>query len=205
MTVWSRNYLPRFSSPPVLRGPLFSISDSGKVQTRSTQRVGWTWEERYLLLWDDILAGGADSTRKFLARADGWFRAGTQLDVTHQDLTLQGAGGGTPLVDGADQTGSAIDTKGWPNSTAVMLAGDVVTFASIDTVYMTTSDTVSDGSGDAVLNIVPPIFEGGEPADEAPVTIGGSVVFKAKLSVFDQPAFGPNMFIAPRIVWVEDP
>jgi len=109
-------------------------------------------------------------------------------------------------VDGATQTGVSINTKGWPLSTnSVLLAGDIITFANINAVYMVRNGINSDGSGDAAITFNPPIFAGGSPADEAAITITDSALFTAKIATFDMPVHGPNYWVAPRITWVEDP
>lgn len=196
---FERTILPQRVSPPVLPGALFSRSDSGKIQTRSTQRTGWTWEEEFFFKWDQ--AG-----RFFLSRLEFYFNQGTQLDVAHVGLTLLGSAGGTPLIDGADQTGSDIVTDGWPTSTNYVLrGGDFVTFAGIDQVYMIRADEHSDSGGHLSLTVLPLVFEGGEPAENAAVTVTDSVVFKAKIVALDIPEYGPEEYVAPRISFVEDP
>ena len=86
------------------------------------------------------------------------FNVGQDLEAAHLGYTLLGAGGGTPVVDGADQTGTAITTTGWPASTSgVLLAGDLVTFANITKVYEVRFTVSSDGAGDATIYVSPPI------------------------------------------------
>jgi hypothetical protein len=85
-----------------------------------------------------------------------------------QNVPVQtvGAQGGTPLVNGASQTGSNIITNGWSNATAVLNAGDVVTFAGCYAVnyvtgtassslqqFVVTANVTSDGSGNATIPI----------------------------------------------------
>lgn len=77
-----------------------------------------------------------------------------------------GAQGGTPLVNGSSQIGSNIVTNGWPASTQVLNAGDVVAFAGCNSVnYVTgtastslqqvvvTSNVTSDSSGNATIPV----------------------------------------------------
>ena len=142
---------------------------------------------------------------EFLAQIENWFRNGTQLDVQHQSyLATLGAGGGTPLVNGASQTGQSLITDGWPNSTLVLKAGDIITLASIDQVFTVAADGTSDGSGELTLTINPPIFAGGEPATNAAITVTASVVFKAKIISFDVPAYNANEWVQPVVVFRED-
>ena len=121
-----------------------------------------------------------------------------------------GAHGGTPLVAGATQgttyaaskstNTQTINTDGWTNSTAVLKAGDVITFAGVFAVnpvpgegttgktvmpylqeFTVTADATSDGSGAATLTIAPAIITSGpyqtvsaEPADNAAITVRGT-------------------------------
>lgn len=113
-----------------------------------------------------------------------------------------GAHGGTPLVKGASQgttyeasgdaNEQAIVTDGWTASTAVLLAGDVITFAGVNSVNRRTRVTTGDlqtftvvsnvtsgsGGGEATLTISPAIIVSGPyqtvsaaPADNAAITV----------------------------------
>lgn len=65
---------------------------------------------------------------------------------------------GTPLVDGADQVGYSIDTKGWDASeSGVLLARDLIKFSGHNKVYMVTEDANADGAGLATILIQPPL------------------------------------------------
>jgi hypothetical protein len=82
-----------------------------------------------------------------------------------------GALGGTPLVDGATQSGASILTKGWTSAASNRLKqGDVITFASVYAVnpqskvstgslmqFVVTADFSSDGSGNGTIAISPAI------------------------------------------------
>lgn len=102
--------------------------------------------------------------------------------------------GGTPLVDGAGQTGSAILTKGWTSAAASrLLKGDVIQFAGVKAInlqnyqttgqladFTVTTNFASDASGNGTVNIYPPITTSGNnqtvtasPADSAAITIFG--------------------------------
>jgi hypothetical protein len=79
----------------------------------------------------------------------------------------QGAGGGTPLVAGAGQTGLTLATDGWPNSTTVLVAGDRIDVSGQMLVVAETA--TSNGSGQATLTLAHPIRTA--PADNAPIEI----------------------------------
>jgi hypothetical protein len=102
-----------------------------------------------------------------------------------------GQRGGTPLVNGATQTGSSLVTDGWTAAAANRLkAGDVFTMASVYAVnpvtkestgrlqqFVVTADVSSDGSGNATLSISPAITTSGttqtvtaSPADNVALT-----------------------------------
>jgi hypothetical protein len=161
--------------PVFVGGPLVSVAHSGVVNTRTTLKVGRAWEEFFNFKFDE-------DGKEFVAQLNNYWNRATSLDVVHQSfLTTLGAGGGTPLVNGASQTGSSIITDGWPDSTVVLKAGDLVQFASITLVYDVTADVTSDGSGNATIPISPNIFSGGSPANNAAITITASVLFRAKI------------------------
>lgn len=106
-----------------------------------------------------------------------------------------GTQGGTPLVNGASQTGASLITDGWSNSiTNLLRAGDIFTIAGVYAVnpvtkastnrlqtFAVTSAVNSDGSGNATIAITPSIIATGttqtvtgSPADNAAITVVGS-------------------------------
>lgn len=103
--------------------------------------------------------------------------------------------GGTPLVNGADQTGSSLTTDGWTASiTDVLKKGDIITLDGVNAVnpltgqstgrlrqFVVTADVASDGSGNATIPISPSIVTSGprktvtgSPADNAVILIFGN-------------------------------
>lgn len=103
--------------------------------------------------------------------------------------------GGTPLVNGAAQTGSNLVTDGWTAAAALRLrAGDVFTIAGVFGVnpqnrqttgalqqFVVTANVSSDGSGNATIPIFPAIVPTGafqtvtaSPADNAAITVVGA-------------------------------
>lgn len=103
--------------------------------------------------------------------------------------------GGTPLVDGAAQSGSTLLTKGWTASAAARLKkGDVFTIAGVYAVnpqsrastgslqqFCVTADFSSTSGGGGSVGIFPPIVASGAlqtvnaaPADNAAITVVGS-------------------------------
>lgn len=114
-----------------------------------------------------------------------------------QNVNSQTVGplGGTPLVNGASQSGSTLVTKGWTSAAASRLKkGDVFTIANVNAVnpqtrvstgalqqFVVTADFSSDGSGNGSVSIYPAISSSGAyqnvdsvPADSAALTIVGT-------------------------------
>jgi hypothetical protein len=88
------------------------------------------------------------------------------------NATARGAGGGTPVVDGASQTGHTLAVRGGPLSTTGWLkAGDWLQLGSGSTtrLHKVVADAATDGTGDATLDIWPRLRS--SPADGATVTI----------------------------------
>lgn len=105
---------------------------------------------------------------------------------------IVGALGGTPVVNGASQTGSSLVTNGWTASvTGLLNVGDVITIAGVYAVnpltrqttgvlrnFVVTAAVNSDGSGNATIPIYPAITISGalqtvtaSPASSAAITI----------------------------------
>ena len=83
----------------------------------------------------------------------------------------RGTANGTPLVDGASQTGQQLDTKGWtPSQTGVLLAGDYIEIGSGTSrrLYKIVADADADGTGLATLKIWPRLRE--SPSDGAAIS-----------------------------------
>jgi hypothetical protein len=99
-----------------------------------------------------------------LEGAGGRFYFGPQ-----QAKTPVGAAGGTPLVNGASQTGSSLITDGWPASTAILKAGDYFHFdvSTKRELKIVTADVSSNVSGQATISFKPPIRQ--SPSDNAAI------------------------------------
>lgn len=81
----------------------------------------------------------------------------------------RGEATGTPLVNGANQTGNSLITDGWtPSITGILKRGDKIQIGSRLYAVMGTSDVDSDGSGNATIDIWPRLRE--SPADNDTVT-----------------------------------
>jgi len=177
MADWPRTIIPVKLTFPKFPGGLDSWGQSGKGQFRDTLEVGRQWEEAYPPLYTR-----AEDTKEFLATINAYWRNRTTFNIGHRYYQTQmGDGGGTPLVDGASQTGSSLDTDGWPASTTVLKAGDIISVAGVPYVLDVLEDVVSDSDGAASISISPPIFSGGSPANDAAITYT-DVKFKCVLA-----------------------
>ncbi len=129
--------------------------------------------------------------------SDGIGRAFGYDWFTSQYLVPQtvGAYTGTPLVNGAGQTGSSIALDGFGNNiTGALKKGDIISFAGVTRVnpmtgqayadtstHVVTADANSNGTGQVTVSIYPAITVSGpyktvsgSPADNAAVTIAGA-------------------------------
>tara|TARA_Y100000310_G_scaffold309531_1_gene353727 strand:+ start:10281 stop:10898 length:618 start_codon:yes stop_codon:yes gene_type:complete len=161
------------AAPKVPTG-LISPGRTGVSQLRSENRAGRTWTET----WGAIKAGNA-SVEALLAFIEYYYNTLTIFDCDHPYApgsggAPNGAGGGTPLVNGASQTGASLITDGWPNSTLVVAAGDNLKVAGLNAVYKSRDDGTSDGSGNLTLTVNPPIASGNSPANNAALTLTGN-------------------------------
>lgn len=116
------------------------------------------------------------------------------MDQNVQSQTV-GAYAGTPLVNGAGQTGSSLVTNGWSNSiTGLLNVGDVFTVNGVFAInpqnrqstgslqnFVVQSIANSDGSGNSTISIYPAITTtgsyqtvSGSPASGAAITVKGT-------------------------------
>jgi len=198
MPTFPRTIKPARQSKLTLVGPLRSRSQAGTIYSRALPQYGRTWEEHFFFESDD-------DGEAFLAQIDEWFNLGTELTVPLQGVSLLGAGGGTPLVKGASQTGSSLDTDGWPASTVVLKAGDWITLAGITQAFRVTSNVTSDGSGNATIPITPQIISGGSPSDNAAITLTDSFTVNAVIVNVVLPPYEPDEFVAMSLTFQEAP
>lgn len=111
-------------------------------------------------------------------------------DPAIQSFTA-GTYGGTPLVNGASQTGASLITDGWTVTTTTLNVGDTFTIAGVNSVnpqtrqdtgklafFVVTTKTVTDGSGNSTIAISPALTPTGQfqnvtaaPADNAAITV----------------------------------
>jgi len=138
----------------------------------------------------------AQATRAFLAEINDYLRSGVAFTIDHRDYqTPKGTGAGSPKVDGASQTGSSLNTKGWSINQTVLKKGDIFLVVGVPDAKDVLADVVSDGTGDATILLGPPILVGGSPADDAVLTVTG-VKMTCVLDDAVIPSAGPGIALA---------
>lgn len=131
------------------------------------QHQGQAWEAEISL--PPMKRGDAEEWIAFLMSLAG--RYGTFLLGDPAGATARGALGGTPLVNGASQSGQTLAVDGWTASvTNILKAGDYIQLGSGTTTRMhkILQNASSNGSGQTTLDIWPRLRE--TPSDNAAVT-----------------------------------
>jgi len=168
--------------------------------TQELERGGARWMAT--LTWKVLSDKDAAKVSAWAARMS---KAGIRCRLPNYGYVQHGAGGGTPLVNGANQTGIALITDGWPFSTLVLSMGDMVQLATGQLV-MVCSDGTSDGAGNLTLDIEPKIRT--SPADNSALTLASPTALfmfpKKSYTVGYSPA-NPKPVGAFSVDLVEDP
>lgn len=198
--------LPRLASPMRFPGALQSWGISGRGQLRSVTNMGRMWTETY-----PVLDTANVNVRALLQAINQSLREGTVWSVQHPYWHVRkGAGGGTPLVNGASQTGSSLIVDGASASiTNWLRQGDMIQVPGCAVVFDVSANVNTDGSGNATIPISPPIFIGQSPADNAAVEINpANIYFNAVIAdVSDFPEMDVTKYIdaGMMITWREQP
>ena len=174
MADFPRTIPPASVTLPHVPGGLVSRGRTGKAQLRSEVSAGRVWQET----WPPLSAGNANVQALFTF-VEKAYNLGETFDLVHYLLpgsgkAANGEGGGTPVVNGAAEAGTSIDTEGWTASvTGVVAAGDCIRIAGLYQLFRITATANSDGDGKATISINPSILVGSSPADHAALTISG--------------------------------
>ena len=153
---------------------------SGSTQTAS--RSGTRWHLQ--MVFKNLSGANRRTLQGFMAQMDG---QGHRMSVYDHSHSYGGTGNGSPLVNGASQTGNSVITDGWANSEIVMLQGDE--FGLGGELKMCTADVTSDGAGNATISFVPEIHTA--PATNSAITISNPT--------------GIFMLLAPENGWTNVP
>lgn len=144
---------------------IFQSPLTNAIQT--TTRKGSLW--RISMQFNNLSGSDRATLQAFLSKLNG---AEHRFTVHDHSFTRRGAGGGTPLVNGASQTGTSLVLDGASSSVNNwLMTGDYISFNN--ELHMVTADTNSDGSGNVTLPIAPPIRK--SPADDLAVDIAAPI------------------------------
>lgn len=152
--------------------------------------------------WTDLTDDEAPLLQAFLAALGGPAGRTLQGDMGYLIRGPRGAASGAPTILSFGQVGSALLTDGWTPSTLVLREGDYVAWwvgpalqdDSDREMHMVTADATSDVSGQATVNIAPPLRlspEGGAAIDVAAATC------KMRLLDDEQIFWGERSLYAP--------
>jgi len=188
MPAFPRTVQPNYVSALWLPTGLRQRSHSGKIQLRNTQQVGFIWKETW-----DLLNVKDVSDMGLMAFVRNAFNRQVILDTSlllspGSGLTRNGQGtpSGAITVDGAAQTGSNLDTTGWPDDqTNAVRAGDLISVEN--RLFEVSADASANGDGDCVIPVTPNVFD--SPANGATVTISAVT---ARSMIWKLPAFPTN-------------
>jgi len=109
----------------------------------------------------------------FLLKLNGSY--GTFLLGDPNGATARGVATGTPLVNGASQTGNELVTDGWTTSTTgILKAGDYIQLGggASAKLHKVLDDVNSDSSGNATITIWPDLRSA--PSDNAAIVVSGA-------------------------------
>ena len=132
---------------------------------QNVERAGFLWAATFTIKPLKRIVGAAPAWTAFLTALEA--RGGTFFGFDPAATTPLGTGNGTPLVNGASQTGHALVTDGWAFSETVLREGDYMEVNA--RFYKVSEDAASDGAGNATLEIDPPLRE--SPANNAALTV----------------------------------
>lgn len=159
-----------------------------ETQVQEHQGVAWEISATLELLNRDQ----AEAYNAFILKLGG--RKGTFTMSVPGSETARGIATGTPLVNGADQTGQELVTDGWtPSQTGILKAGDFFQLGSgsTTTLHKVLDDVDSDGSGNATITFAPKIVSA--PADNAAITVASPKgLFKLKNNLIPVNIKPPN-------------
>lgn len=157
------------SNTLLFRSPLSGITQFG---TRSTGHYEFEvqtelLDDTRLASWLAFLENSQESAQPFL-----WNAYPKAVPVNYPGGYAGGAAWGTPLVNGANQTGSSLIADGFLAG-AAFKAGDCLSFSNGTYMEMhrLTANATANGSGQATLAINPPIRR--SPADNAAILFDG--------------------------------
>lgn len=151
------------------------VSENQSIFTGASQvyaHQGQWWEGE--LKFSPMSRETAAPLIAFLGQLRGKYGTFLYGDPDYLALGPRGAGGGTPLVAGASQTGNTLNVDGFPALTAVYKKYDFFSLGSGTSMrlYMLTEDATTDSSGAVTLTFEPRLRV--SPANNDPLTFAGA-------------------------------
>jgi hypothetical protein len=138
---------------------------TGALRTASLPGARWLFRAQWNVN-NNLGRAQGDALRALLVKLRGGANRLLMYDIAQP--TFRGVGGGTPLVQGAAQTGITLAIDGCPiSTTGWALPGDK--FSVNGELKMIVSQANTDGAGQVTLTFEPPLRA--SPADNAPLTI----------------------------------
>lgn len=138
----------------------FASPLTGVVQSVAMPGARWI----ATLQWAALRRTDADLLQALMVQMRGRTNRLVMWNVVRP--TVRGVGGGSPLVNGAGQTGSTINIDGLPvNTNGIYIAGDFLGIGS--ELKMVTATVNSNGSGQAAVSFEPPLRAA--PADNSAI------------------------------------
>ena len=114
-------------------------AQAGTFQTSTVPGARW----RCTLVFPPLKRENSGPLQAFLARVSD---LGNRFLMPDFSASLRGAGGGTPLIRGAAQTGRSVLTDGWPDGAVILRAGDMIQLGD-NRLHIVTADVTSGASG----------------------------------------------------------
>jgi hypothetical protein len=131
------------------------VSSAHSLKRQARTRGAQRWGMRFS--WTVLNRATLAALHAFLFAQRG--QADTFTTTLPGHTTPQGTWLGSPVVNGAGQTGRVVALRGLTASQAAAAkAGDFLKFAGHTKVYMVTADAASDGSGLASVSIEPALI-----------------------------------------------
>jgi hypothetical protein len=160
-----------------------SFGQSGKTQVRSVLAMGREWTEVY-----GTFSPFKTEGRELLGYIHRAWRSGETFSIQHRFYELPtGLGTGSPVVNGAGQTGSTLSTRSWTGANPVLRIGDVFTVVGVPYLLECTDVATNLSAGVSTLTIAPPIITA--PADGAAI---GYIYPIMSARIIEKPVF-PNV------------
>lgn len=169
-----------------------AVSESPFDYSQQVQEhPGEAWEINFVL--NLLNRDQAEDYNAFLLKLGG--RVGSFTMAVPGSETPRGVATGTPLVNGADQTGRTLITDGWTASTTgILKAGDFIQLGTGTStrLHKVLDDVDSDASGNATFDIAPKIVTA--PSDnQAIITSNAKGLFRLKRNTTPVSIKPPNL------------